>query len=235
MSCVYSEEELLPLSGLQHLMFCERQAALIYLEGIWRDNPLTLEGSYLHKKVDDDGPRREIRDDTIIVRGLALRSIILGLSGRADVVEFHRNDEASGSSSVGTRLDGLPGSWIPLPVEYKHGKPKPDRCDEVQLCAQAICLEEMLMVAIGEGALFYGKTKRRHPVLFDESLRSTTKTAATRYHALLGSGRTPIADLQPKCRGCSLIDDCMPGSASRHRSGRKYVTDLLHEELGGAP
>jgi CRISPR-associated exonuclease Cas4 len=148
----YPESELLPLSALQHLIFCERQCALIHIERIWSENRLTMEGRILHDKVDDG--ETESRGNLIIARTVKLRSLRLGLSGQADVVEFHRMKEdhqivsSDFSRIMGTGLPDKPGFWMPFPVEYKRGKPKIDDCDMVQLCAQAICLEEMLGIDI---------------------------------------------------------------------------------------
>jgi CRISPR-associated exonuclease Cas4 len=164
---IFEEDELLPISALQHLVFCERQCALIHIEQVWRDNPLTLEGAHLHARVDERGPWRETRGDVIIVRGLALRSLRLGVAGRADVVEFHRY---AGSFSLpfggeglaaGVTLVGASGLWVPFPIDYKRGKPKPDLSDEIQICAQALCLEEMLGVSVPRAALFYGRLQHR--------------------------------------------------------------------------
>jgi len=233
----FAEDQLLPLSALQHLVFCERQCALIYLEQLWADNALTLEGSHLHSRVDEEAPRREVRGDVVILRGVALQSLELGLVGRADVVELHR--VASGGP-VGREIDGRPaavavrglrGLWTPFPVEYKRGKPKPDSCDEVQLCAQAMCLEEMMGVRITEGALFYGRQQRRHPVGLGEELRRETREAAARLHDLIASGVTPPAKKEPKCRRCSLLSLCMPEAMSRGRSARRYVEAALHQSL----
>ena len=160
---MYEEDELLPLSALQHLIFCERQCALIHVEQAWADNRFTVEGEHLHDRVHDAGG--ESRGDIRIARGLALRSLRLGLSGIADVVEFHRVTEA------GILLPRVPGCWKPFPVEYKRGRPKRDRCDEVQVCAQAICLEEMLAAYVPNGALFYGATRHRFDVAFDQEIR----------------------------------------------------------------
>ena len=231
---VYFEDELLPLSALQHLVFCERQCALIHIEGLWRDNPLTLEGSRLHKRVDEDGPRRERRGNLVIARGLPLRSLILGLSGRADVVEFHRQSHPdpateSGSFASAVPLDGIGGHWAPFPVDYKRGKPKRDRCDEVQLCAQALCLQEMLGVQVPDGALFYGRTQRRQDVVFDEELRATTAEAACRLHELVSSGVTPRAMKMPKCKRCSLIDLCLPEAMGKGRSARTYLRQVTDD------
>lgn len=230
----YTEEELLQLSALQHLVFCERQCALIYIEQIWKENPLTLEGSYLHHRTDEETPRREVRGDLVICRALPLRSFSLGLSGRADVVEFHRI--RSKNEEAGLKLPGLPGSWRAFPVEYKRGKPKPDLCDEVQVCAQAMCLEEMLETKVGEGAIFYGAIQRRHHVHFHAGLRDATRSAAARLHELLASGLTPLARKEPKCKRCSLVDVCLPGSLGSRRSVNGYLAGALarlSEKEGG--
>jgi CRISPR-associated exonuclease Cas4 len=230
---MYDEDNLLPVSALQHLMFCERQCALIHIEQVWRDNPLTIEGSHMHERVDETGPRREIRGDVLIVRGVALRSFRLGLSGRADVVEFHRTGEKRESRredlSTAVALSGVTGSWVPFPVDYKHGKPKRDPCDEIQLCAQASCLEEMLGVEVPDGALFYGKIKRRQNVVLHAELRRATAAAASRLHALIGFGVTPKAVKEPKCDQCSLLPRCLPEAMSDSRSATQYLQDALRD------
>jgi len=210
---VYSEDDLLPLSALQHLMFCERQCALIHLEGVWDENRLTAEGRILHEKVHEGGD--ETRGDVRIARGLRLRSLRLGITGQADVVEFHRQAD---------------GSWQPFPVEYKRGRPKPDTCDEVQLCAQAFCLEEMLGAQIPEGAIFYGQPRRRHGAVFSAELRHQTEASAARLHDLLDSGLTPRAVYEKKCDNCSLKLSCLPEVAGRGKSAKRYLGQMLHEE-----
>ena len=222
----YNERELLPLSGLQHLVFCERQAALIHLEQQWDDNALTVEGSHRHRRVHDSAPRRERRGDKIIVRGLLLQSLELGLAGVADVVEFYRV-----SHPPGIPLSGIRGTWMPFPVEYKRGRPKSHRADEVQLCAQAMCLEEMLQVELCEGALFYGKEQRRIDVLFDDVLRSKTTRAAQRFQEIITTGITPPAIKEKKCSACSLVDLCLPEATKRYRSARRYISATLHDIL----
>jgi CRISPR-associated exonuclease Cas4 len=227
----FSEDDLLPLSALQHLVFCERQCALIHIDQVWRDNPLTLEGSHRHDRVHEEAPRRELRGDLLIARGLQLRSLELGVSGVADVVEFHRSPgqtlpEEKGSPQ-GACLAGLTGLWVPFTVEYKRGKPKRDHCDEVQLCAQAICLEEMLEVAVPEGALFYGTTQHRHDVTFSVDLRDETRQAARRLHELLAAGIAPRVPREPKCRGCSLVEVCRPDATGPGRSARRYLANAV--------
>ncbi len=188
----YNEDELIQLSALQHLVFCERQCALIHNEQIWNENLFTAEGRIMHDKVDT--ANRESRGILRIEYGVPMRSLRLGLIGKADVVEFHKHGD----------------KWIPFPVEYKRGKPKGGNCDKVQLCAQALCLEEMMNVGIPDGALFYGQTRRREDVKFDSSLRKETEEAARRLHELIESRKTPKAEYSKKCGRCSLVELCLP-------------------------
>jgi CRISPR-associated exonuclease Cas4 len=211
---MFTEEDLLPLSALQHLLFCERQCALIHVEQLWADNRLTVEGSHLHRKADSGVA--ESRSDVRTERSVPLRSLQLGLIGKADVVEFHR-------AELGAAI-----AWRPFPVEYKRGKPKRDRSDEVQLCAQALCLEEMLGVEIAGGALFYGTTRRREEVSFDPELRAATEEAAARLHRLFAAGVSPPAVRAPKCDQCSLLDLCLPPTPRRAtRSVAAYLDEML--------
>jgi CRISPR-associated exonuclease Cas4 len=223
-----AERDLLPLSALQHLVFCERQCALIHLEGQWQENPLTFEGRELHERV--DWMAGESRGDVRIVRGLPLVHHDLGLTGRADVVELHRL--AAGPGVTAARISGLRGCWGAFPVEYKRGRPKFHHADRVQLCAQALCLEEMWQAPVKAGALFYGKTRRREDIVFDSDLRRTTKDACHRLHTLVARGITPLAVFEPKCRRCSLRALCRPEVAGR--SARRYFQRALRgawEEL----
>ena len=158
----YTEDDLLPLSGLQHMLFCERQCALIHVEQVWAENRLTAEGRIMHDRVHEAD--RVSRGDIRVEYAMPLRSLRLGLIAKADVVEFHREME--------TGENGLE-KWRPFPVEYKHGKPKKDNSDKVQLCAQAMCLEEMLDVEIPDGAIFYGKTRRRQEWFSTAALTTT--------------------------------------------------------------
>ena len=209
---MYAEDELIPLSALQHLLFCERQCALIHQEQTWVDNRLTVEGAHMHQRADFG--EDETRRDLLIVRGLPVRSTRLGLSGRADVVEFRQIECESGIV-----LDGREGRWSPTPVEYKRGRPKRHRADEVQLCAQALCLEEMFDVSVPCGDLFYRARRRRSEVVFDEELRRTTEEAAERLHDLLSQTPPPPPEYQPrKCDPCSLISICLPKAPSDTRA-----------------
>ncbi len=228
----YTESDLLPISALQHLLFCERQCALIHVERLWDDNRYTAEGNILHKKAHEGKP--ETRDGERITRGLPLRSFELGLSGVADVVLW-RAPVNSNSSKEGSRRQTLTAAirlatpnelaeWEVTPVEYKRGKPKKNDCDRVQLCAQAMCLEEMMQIKIDRGQLFYGTTRRRCDVDFDTTLRATTRLAATRFHHLMANGEIPLAVREKKCDTCSLYDVCLPPS-----SGRQLASDYLRE------
>lgn len=192
---MYSEDEFIQLSALQHYLFCERQCYLIHVEQIWEDNIFTAEGNVLHRNADDQ-KAAERGESLRIEYGLPIRSMRLGLSGKADVVEFHKKED---------------GKWLPFPVEYKRGKPKKNGCDKVQLCAQAICLEEMLSTSVPEGALFYGKTRHRKGVEFDRELRNLTEDVCTRTHELLRQEKPPPAVFEKdKCPNCSLINLCLP-------------------------
>lgn len=227
---MFSESDLLPLSGLQHLVFCERQAALIHVENLWLDDAATVEGHHLHETTDSG--RGESRGDLRIARSVVLRSLKLGLAGVADVVEFHR---LPGSATAGARLPSQPGRWRPFPVEYKRGRPKLHRADEVQLCAQALCLEEMLETEVPEGALFYGKTRRRHPVPIDQPLRDLTARSAARFRGLIENRVTPLAPWEKKCEHCSFLGRCRPETIGR--STARYIRGLfsLERPAGGGP
>ncbi len=166
----------------------------------------------MHEYIHDE--RRESRRDLRTENGLPLRSLRLGLIGKADVIEFHRLED---------------NSWLPYPVEYKRGKPKKDDSDKVQLCAQALCLEEMLDVHITEGALFYGRTRHRLDVVFDESLHSETEGIALRTHELIASGQTPPPVYSKRCDRCSLVEICLPKTMLKKRSVKGYISRMVNE------
>ena len=211
---MYSEDDLLPLSALQHLLFCERQCAFIHIEQMWAENLFTAEGRIMHERVDSG--RGESRGNVRLALGLPLRSLRLGLTGKADVVEFHREEGEAGASL-----------WRPFPVEHKRGRPKKEAWDEVQLCAQAMCLEEMLGVEVSKGALFYGKTRRRVDVAFDADLRRETEETALKLHDLVASGRTPPPVCTPGCERCSFLESCLPHTLDRPKSVRNYLKALI--------
>jgi CRISPR-associated exonuclease Cas4 len=203
------EDALIPLSALQHYLFCPRQNALIHVEGLWAEDAATTEGRLLHDRA--HGGQGEARSGVRILRGVAVRSFALGVAGRADVVELH----------------GRPPR--PFPVEYKRGAPKAHRADEVQLCAQAICLEEMFGTPVPEGALFYGATRRRLTVAFDAELRALTTRVASEARAIIGSGRTPPPVYGPACRRCSLFDLCRPESLEKPPRVSRWLAGQLAE------
>ena len=210
---MYNDDEFLPISALQHFVFCPRQCALIYIEQVWEENLLTAEGKILHDKAHEE--RVETRDGIRIERGIFIRSEKLGLIGRADVVEFHKPEQGRG--------------WQAFPVEYKHGKPKNNSCDKVQLCAQALCLEEMLKADIPAGALFYGKIRRRIDVEFTLELREETLDAATRLRPFIRAGFTPAPVYSKKCESCSLISICLPKIVQNAASVEQYIRQAVNE------
>jgi CRISPR-associated exonuclease Cas4 len=187
------EESRLPISALNQLVFCERRCALIHIEGVFVENAFTIEGSLAHETADLTG--YEIKQGVRIVRALPLLSRRLRLSGKSDIVEFH--------TSAG-------GAETPFPVEYKRGRRNRWLNDDVQLCAQALCLEEMLCVPVPRGAIFHVSSKRRRELEFTPRLRGETEAAISRLHELIALGRIPPAVLLPKCEGCSLHEICMP-------------------------
>jgi CRISPR-associated exonuclease Cas4 len=195
-------EDPTPISALQHAVYCMRQAALIHVERQWQENVFTAEGRVLHDAVHD--PHDRTRGRIRRVMALPVASSRLNLAGVTDLVEF-RTDAEEGE--------------IVYPVEYKRGRPKPHRADEVQLCAQAICLEEMLAKPVIEGALFYAQTRRRVVVRFDAELRELTERTAQDFAALRAAGRTPPAVYRAsRCRACSLIDVCRPTLSTKSAS-----------------
>ncbi|MEI7982959.1 MAG: CRISPR-associated protein Cas4 [Bacteroidota bacterium] len=223
---LYPEDGLLMLSGIQHIAFCERQYALAYIEMQWAENVLTIEGRHLHEKVDD--PREsDKRANTITLRSVYLASYTMGLYGRADVVELVKAiGEVDENSIV---IKDKPGKWIVVPVEYKRGKPKPDERDEVQLCAQAICLEEMHGICIGKGFLYYGETRHRYEVEFTDNLRILVKNYAKRMHELFEKGLSPPPVYKPHCKSCSLLDICLPKSLEGFQSVEEYLGTIVRK------
>lgn len=214
-------ENPIPLSAVQHTVYCLRQAALIHLERLWQENVFTAEGRILHEAVDEPGARR--RKDIRRVHAMALSCHRLGLAGVADLVEFHAADDGETA----------------FPVEFKRGKPKLHRADEAQLCAQALCLEEMTGKPVPRGALFYAQTKRRQPVEFNEELRNLTESAITGLRDIFATGKTPAANYRAQtCRACSLVDLCQPKAGARSSAewrNRQLAALLADEESGVQP
>ena len=218
---MYDPDDCLMISGLQHFRFCRRQWALIHIEQQWTENLRTTEGALLHERAHDE-QLRESRGDRIIARSLRVYSLTLGLSGQCDVVEFRRDAQ-------GITLHGHDGLWLPYPIEYKRGHAKQDGCDELQLCAQAMCLEEMLCCAIPEGSLFYGESRRRTRVALDESLRARTLSLLAELLENQARGHTPSVRAHKGCNACSLKDVCVP-RLSRTGSVRAYMHARIAED-----
>jgi len=216
----YKEEDFLLLSGIQHFAFCKRQWALIHIEQQWQENLRTIEGEILHEKTHDNTVK-EKRGDLIISRGMGIFSRTLGLTGTCDVVELHK-------SPAGVNIFGRDGTYKPIPVEYKRGKPKDDESDVLQLCAQAICLEEMLLCEITEAFLFYGETKRRIKIILDNELRERVRIIAKEMHELYDRRYTPKVKIYKSCKSCSMIDLCMP-KLCKSASVTSYIKKNISE------
>jgi CRISPR-associated exonuclease Cas4 len=218
---MHTEQNLLPISALQHLLFCPRQCALIHIEQLWFENKYTAEGRIMHEKVHTQA--KESRGKLRIEYSLQLCSLNLGLTGIADIVEFHLKNNHDHKAKQRNY-------WQPFPVEYKRGKPKKGNYDTVQLCAQALCLEEMLNISMPAGALFYGKTHKRHDILFDKTLRTQTQNAAKNLHELIQAGQTPKPVYSPKCENCSFIEICLPKSLGKNRSAIHYLKKAMEQQ-----
>ncbi len=215
MKSEYSSDELLPLSGIQHFIFCRRQWALIHVERQWQENVLTVEGKLLHKRADDPF-FTETRNGVITARSVPVASYRLGLSGVCDVVEFTESPD-------GVKMPGRDGLFLPAPVEYKRGHEKRDACDVAQLCAQAICLEEMLAVTIPAGWLYYGETRHRVEVDLTAELRALVRQMSDEMHAYFQRGYTPRVKPSKGCRSCSLADICLPALQEKVIAASKYI------------
>ena len=214
----YSEDEFLQLSGLQHFLFCRRQWALIHIENAWQDNYFTVKGELMHTRTHNE-QLTERRGNIIITRAMRIFSASLGTAGQCDVLEFH-------SDSTGVKINGWDGKWLPFPVEYKVGKQKADRCDEAQLCAQSMCLEDMLCCHIPEGALFYGETKRRTKVVFDDELKDLVRRSFAEMHELFEKNHTPRVKTTKACKICSLREICLP-SLMKGNSVSTYLEESI--------
>ena len=216
---MYAEEDYLMLSGIQHFSFCQRQWAMIHIEQQWAENYRTTAGEIMHKKAHDESAF-EKRGNLLTVRGLRISSRELGLSGQCDVVEFHQDEK-------GIDLFGYEGKWSIVPVEYKRGTVKENNADELQLCAQAVCLEEMFQKDIPEGFLYYGENRRRHQVKFTFELRSEVKRTAVKMHEMFRRGHTPNAKPSKQCKACSLENLCLP-KLQKSMDVRKYIEQSIY-------
>lgn len=217
----YDEEDFLQLSGLQHFKFCCRQWALIHIENQWAENYRTADGRILHENA-HNSEFSEQRGDRLITRDMRVFSATLGVSGACDILEFHRG-------STGIPLKGKTGLWQPYPVEYKRGKPKQDTEDALQLCGQAMCLEEMLCCEIPVGALYYGEIRHRTEVLFTPDLRLEVQKLLTEMHALYDRGHTPKVKPTKACNACSLKELCLP-KLMRSKSVETYLHRTMESE-----
>lgn len=218
---MYSEEDYLMLSGIQHFAFCRRQWAIIHIEQQWADNYQTTAGELMHRKAHDESSF-EKRGDLLIIRGMRISSHELGFSGQCDVVEFHRDES-------GVELFGYNGKWRPTPVEYKRGIPKENNADELQLCAQAICLEEMFQTKLRDGYLYYGENRRRSHVEFTDALREEVRETALEMHNLFRKGYTPNVKVTKKCKACSLENICVP-KLQKAMCVRDYIRQEIYAD-----
>ena len=218
----YHDDDFLQLSGLQHFAFCRRQWALIHIEGQWAENYRTVDGEIMHERA-HDGEISESRGDRIITRDMRVFSSKLGVSGACDVLEFRRSTE-------GIRLEGKEGLWQPYPIEYKRGRPKEYDADELQLCGQAMCLEEMLCCDIPKGALYYGETHRRSEVELTPELRDRVRSMLKEMHELYGRGYTPLVKPTKGCNACSLKELCLP-KLMKKRSASEYIRRAMEGDI----
>ncbi len=217
----YSEESFLLLSGLQHFRFCRRQWALIHIEQQWAENFRTVNGALMHRNAHDAG-FQESRGELYVTRSVSVFSPTLGVSGQCDVLEYHRGN-------TGIPLRGKGGLWQPCPVEYKRGSPREDTGDALQLCGQALCLEEMLCCRIPEGSLYYGEIRRRVTVPFTEELRGEVRRMLEEMHELFKRGHTPRVKPGKHCNACSLKELCLP-KLMKTRSVAAYLKDAMEEK-----
>ena len=222
MKSEYTQDELLLLSGIQHFLFCRRQWALIHIEQQWKENVLTSEGKIMHQRADDPF-FTETRKGVIISRAVPVASYRLGLSGVCDVVEFT-------ASPDGVKLPNKDGLYLAAPIEYKRGKEKHDHSDEAQLCAQALCLEEMLSVAIPNGYLYYGETRHRVEIELTAELRNLVKEMSDEMHNFFSRGYTPKVKTHKGCRSCSLADICLPVLNENVIAASKYIKQQIKGE-----
>lgn len=220
---MYEEDEFLQLSGIQHFAFCRRQWALAYLEMQWQENVRTVEGKLLHEKA-HDASIKEKRGDLLIVRALPVHSREIGISGECDVVEFHKSKD-------GVPLFGQKEKYRAVPVEYKRGSPKKDDIDALQIAAQALCLEEMLCCEIPFGYIYYGETRHREKISFDDALRKKVRDLFLEMHKYDVQQYTPKVKRSKKCNACSLKDVCLP-ALNQDISVKDYICRRIGEKEG---
>lgn len=217
---MYNEDEFLQLSGIQHFAFCRRQWALIHIEMQWKENLRTVEGQILHENAHNP-EMNEKRGNVIVVRAMPVHSRKMGVSSECDVVEFHKSDK-------GAHINGREGVYMPVPVEYKRGEPKSDNIDILQLAAQALCLEEMLCTDINYGYIYYGETRHRLKVDFDDEIRNEVVKLFEEMHLYYRRGYTPKVKISKKCNACSLKDLCVP-VLNKNKSVAEYIDKFISE------
>ena len=215
-----NEDEFRQLSGIQHFAFCRRQWALIHIEMQWKENLRTVEGRILHENVHNP-EMNEKRGNVIVVRAMPVHSRKMGVSGECDVVEFHKSDK-------GAHINGREGVYMPVPVEYKRGEPKSDNIDILQLVAQALCLEEMFCTDINYGYIYYGETRHRLKVDFDDEIRNEVVKLFEEMHLYYRRGYTPKVKISKKCNACSLKDLCVP-VLNKNKSVAEYIDKFISE------
>lgn len=225
----YTQDDLLPLSGIQHFLFCRRQWALIHVEQQWKENALTAEGRIMHKRVDDPF-FTETRNGVVTARSVPVASYRLGLSGVCDVVEFKTSPQPSPKTGEGVQLPNREGLYLPSPIEYKRGREKHDHSDETQLCAQAMCLEEMLSTEIPRGYLFYGETRHRVEIEFTAELRTLVQDMSAEMHNYFSRGYTPKVKTHKGCRSCSLADVCLPELQGKVIAASRYIKQQIETD-----
>ena len=217
---MYNEDEFLQLSGIQHFAFCRRQWALIHIEMQWKENLRTVEGQILHENAHNP-EMNEKRGNVIVVRAMPVHSRKIGVSGECDVVEFHKSDK-------GAHINGREGVYMPVPVEYKRGEPKSDNIDILQIAAQALCLEEMFCTDINYGYIYYGETRHRLKVDFDDEIRNEVVKLFEEMHLYYRRGYTPKVKISKKCNACSLKDLCVP-VLNKNKSVAEYIDKFISE------
>lgn len=217
---MYNEDEFLQLSGIQHFAFCRRQWALIHIEMQWKENLRTVEGQILHENAHNP-EMNEKRGNVIVVRAMPVHSRKMGVSGECDVVEFHKSDK-------GAHINGREGVYMPVPVEYKRGEPKSDNIDILQLAAQALCLEEMFCTDINYGYIYYGETRHRLKVDFDDEIINEVVRLFEEMHLYYRRGYTPKVKISKKCNACSLKDLCVP-VLNKNKSVAEYIDKFISE------
>ena len=241
---MFDEDQFIPISALQHWLYCPRQCALIHVEQAWAENKFTAEGRVMHENAHEGAD--ETKAGVRITRGMPVTSRTLGLTGQCDVVEFH---PASGDlkfenpalrntageergANFKSQISNLKCTPRVHPVEYKRGKPKAHRADEVQLCAQGMCLEEMLGIEIGSGCLYYGEKRRRMDVVFNEELRGIVRDTVGEIRSCFASGVTPLAEYDARrCDACSLIDLCQPHALRFKKGAAVWFTSSLKSQI----